>query len=71
MTSKKKTSPEHGDAMAGREAGQKASPAWSDGLKQLYDDIVDEPLPDAFMDLLSKLDDGDDPKGNSDGCGAA
>lgn len=31
-------------------------PDWADGLKQLYDDIVDEPLPDAFKDLLSKLD---------------
>jgi len=27
------------------------------GLKQLYDSVVDEPLPDAFKDLLSRLDD--------------
>lgn len=30
---------------------------WAAGLKQLYDAVVDEPIPDAFKDLLSKLDD--------------
>ncbi|MEP3421434.1 MAG: NepR family anti-sigma factor [Erythrobacter sp.] len=35
------------------------TPAWADGLKQLYDDVVDEPLPDAFKDLLAQLDDSD------------
>ncbi len=33
------------------------SPEWAKGLRQLYDSVVDEPLPDAFADLLSKLDD--------------
>lgn len=33
-----------------------AKPEWADGLKQLYDSVVDEPLPDSFKDLLSKLD---------------
>ena len=32
-------------------------PEWASGLKQLYDSVVDEPLPDAFKDLLSRLDD--------------
>ena len=32
-------------------------PEWAAGLKQLYDSVVDEPLPDAFKDLLSRLDD--------------
>ncbi len=32
-------------------------PEWADGLRQLYDSVVDEPLPDTFKDLLSKLDD--------------
>lgn len=32
-------------------------PDWSDGLRQLYDSVLDEPLPAAFRDLLSKLDD--------------
>ena len=33
-------------------------PEWASGLKQLYDSVIEEPLPDAFKDLLSKLDDG-------------
>ena len=33
-------------------------PDWTSGLKQLYDSVIEEPLPDAFKDLLSKLDDG-------------
>ncbi len=33
-------------------------PEWAAGLKRLYDSVVDEPLPDSFKDLLSKLDDG-------------
>ena len=35
----------------------KRGPEWASGLKQLYDSVVDEPLPDAFKDLLSRLDD--------------
>lgn len=40
-------------------AGKPASapPAWSDGLRKLYDSVVEEPLPDSFKDLLDKLDD--------------
>jgi len=34
-----------------------AQPEWAKGLKQLYDSVVDEPIPDSFKDLLSKLDD--------------
>ncbi|WP_407875036.1 NepR family anti-sigma factor [Qipengyuania nanhaisediminis] len=43
------------------------SPAWADGLKQLYDSVVDEPLPDTFKDLLAQLDDGDKAEGTSKG----
>lgn len=32
------------------------SPQWASGLKQLYDSVVEEPLPDSFKDLLSELD---------------
>lgn len=32
-------------------------PEWSDGLKRLYDSVVEEPLPDSFKELLSRLDD--------------
>lgn len=35
-------------------------PGWADGLRKLYDSVVDEPLPDSFKDLLAKLDDADE-----------
>ncbi|QFT78897.1 NepR family anti-sigma factor [Erythrobacter sp. THAF29] len=35
-------------------------PGWANGLRQLYDAVVDEPLPDSFKDLLAQLDDGDE-----------
>lgn len=38
-------------------AGRKKNPEWAKGLKQFYDSVVDEPLPDSFADLLSRLDD--------------
>ncbi len=31
-------------------------PGWADGLRQLYNSVVHEPLPDSFDDLLKKLD---------------
>lgn len=31
---------------------------WAAGLKRLYDSVVEEPIPDSFKDLLSKLDSG-------------
>ncbi len=34
-------------------------PEWANGLRQLYDAVVEEPLPDSFRDLLSKLDSDD------------
>ena len=49
------------DAAARESESSKDAPAWTDGLKQLYDSVVDEPLPDAFKDLLAQLDDSDAP----------
>ena len=34
-----------------------ARPDWANGLRQLYDSVVEEDLPDTFKDLLSQLDD--------------
>lgn len=34
----------------------KDKPEWANGLRRLYDSVVDEPLPDSFKDLLSQLD---------------
>ncbi|MGB7372692.1 NepR family anti-sigma factor [Pontixanthobacter sp.] len=36
---------------------EQQQPEWANGLRQLYNSVVDEPLPDSFKDLLSKLDD--------------
>ncbi|MBW8783783.1 MAG: hypothetical protein JF593_03965 [Novosphingobium sp.] len=33
-------------------------PDWAKGLRQLYDSVVEEPLPESFADLLAKLDAG-------------
>ncbi|QYU66971.1 hypothetical protein J4558_18715 [Leptolyngbya sp. 15MV] len=41
---------------AARAGGKAEKPEWADGLRQLYDSVVDEPLPDTFKDLLAKLD---------------
>jgi hypothetical protein len=40
-----------------KHTAKKRGPDWASGLKQLYDSVIEEPLPDAFKDLLSKLDD--------------
>jgi len=39
-----------------RKSGKPRTPEWADGLKRLYDSVVDEPLPDSFAQLLDKLD---------------
>ncbi len=31
-------------------------PGWAEGLRKLYDNVVAEPLPDHFEELLKKLD---------------
>lgn len=57
MTSRKdKKSKMHGThpGSEGRHDGN--NPEWAMGLRQLYDSVVDEPLPEAFKDLLSQLD---------------
>lgn len=41
-----------------KRTARKAGPDWASGLKQLYDSVIEEPIPDAFKDLLSQLDDG-------------
>ena len=42
---------------APRPEAQSARPEWADGLRKLYDNVVEEPLPDSFKDLLDMLDD--------------
>jgi len=42
-----------GDSREG--TGRGRAPEWADGLKQLYDAVVEEALPDSFKDLLDRL----------------
>jgi hypothetical protein len=44
-------------ARRGKDDVRRRGPEWTDGLKQLYESVVEEPLPDAFRDLLARLDD--------------
>ncbi|WP_197274660.1 NepR family anti-sigma factor [Novosphingobium sp. AAP83] len=39
-----------------RKGAKPHAPEWADGLKRLYDSVLDEPLPDSFTQLLDKLD---------------
>lgn len=44
----------------GNGAGDKPNPQWADGLRNIYDSVVKEPLPDDMLALLASLDaDGD------------
>ena len=42
-----------------RSPDQQELPGWTNGLRQLYDQVVDEDLPDSFRDLLARLDKAD------------
>ncbi len=54
---------ENEQGKGGRRAAQatpkdgRQQPEWANGLRKLYNSVVDEPLPDSFKDLLSRLDD--------------
>ena len=61
MTDFKPSDGKHGTA-GGESAGRRTtgkSPDWANGLRQLYDSVVEEPLPDQFRELLSQLDNND------------
>jgi hypothetical protein len=51
---------QRGSGRAGGESARQRAPEWADGLKQLYDSVVEEALPDSFKDLLDRLE-GIDP----------
>ena len=38
----------------------RSKPVWAEGLRRMYDEVVDEQLPDDFSDLLKKLDEASD-----------
>jgi hypothetical protein len=55
MSSDKKVTPAPLNGNARR-----SKPAWAEGLKRMYDEVVDEQLPDEFTALLKKLDQASD-----------
>jgi hypothetical protein len=61
MANTMKPDDEVGKANAERSAKKRGpaarKPGWASGLQQLYDSVIEEPLPDSFKDLLSRLDD--------------
>lgn len=58
-TSKDRRIPSASDKKAAKQGAADREANWTNGLKKLYDSVVDEPLPDSFRDLLSKLDSED------------
>lgn len=48
-------------------SGSPRAPEWADGLKQLYDSVVEEDLPDSFKTLLARLDEIDPHRGSGGG----
>lgn len=40
----------------GKDRNGRSKPVWAEGLRRMYDEVVDEKLPDDFLDLLKKLD---------------
>ena len=58
-SSKDRRIPSANEKKAAERGASKRDADWTNGLKKLYDSVVDEPLPDAFRDLLSKLDSED------------
>ena len=48
--------PAEGAASTAKRTDRKERPEWATGLRQLYDSVVDEDIPDQFKDLLSQLD---------------
>lgn len=58
MTSEKKIGADRDPSgRDGKDSKKADQPQWANGLRQLYDSVVEEDLPDSFKDLLSKLDD--------------
>lgn len=56
MTDKRMRDVKKKDDETARQKKPEKRPEWAAGLRQLYDSVVEEPLPDTFNDLLSKFD---------------
>lgn len=56
MNQTKKAGTVRSASPAGRAKAQGQLPGWTNGLRQLYDEVVDEELPDGIRDLLAQFD---------------
>ena len=57
MDNKKNPDAKHAPEPPKREGGDDMSkPQWADSLRNMYDSVVDEPIPDSFKDLLDQFD---------------
>lgn len=52
--------PERKQAKTAKRPARGAQPAWADGLRRLYDSVVEEPVPQVFDDLLKRLAEAED-----------
>lgn len=61
MTDQQKTArkprPKSGKTVSGADV---PTPEWADGLRNIYDSVVNEPLPPDMLALLASLDDDGD-----------
>lgn len=48
------------DVPAAPRKSARGKAGWAEGLRNLYGQVVDEPLPDSFTELLRKLDQASD-----------
>jgi len=50
------------DTPRGKAAERRArtKPVWAEGLRRMYDEVVEEQLPDDFLSILKKLDQSSD-----------
>ncbi|MDY6984667.1 MAG: NepR family anti-sigma factor [Pseudomonadota bacterium] len=60
MTSSSEDHGKHGPRSKDKSKQSARMPGWTAGLRQLYDEVVDEELPDSFHELLNKLDDSEE-----------
>lgn len=60
-----------GSAGGSGSGARHGAPEWADGLKQLYDSVVEEALPDSFKDLIDRLDAIPPSRGKASGRGSS
>ncbi|MEN0652192.1 MULTISPECIES: NepR family anti-sigma factor [Hyphobacterium] len=64
MTKKAEPARAHRDTASGGASNRTSQDAIGRRLREFYDEVVNEPVPDDFMDLLSRLDEPEGEGGN-------